>query len=264
MSALELRAAFTPNRVVTSRTLWVLGGAQVAFLAVLWARSSVDALPRPGEVVHALANLWLQQGLGPALGVSIVTSVEALLVATVLSLGLAYATVLPALRPLAAVVSKGRFLGLAGLTFLFMVSLGGGQPLRLALLVFGLTVFLTTSLVAEVAAIPRAKFDHARTLRMGEWRVVWEVVVLGTADRALELVRQNAAIGWTLLTTVEGLTRAEGGVGTLLLDQNKHLHLPEVFALQLAILVVGLGQDALLGQLRRAWCPYAVLSLERR
>ncbi len=256
MSAASLRAAFTPNRVVSRSTVAVLVGAQAALLALLWVKSPLEAVPGPLAVVGALRELWFEQGLGPALAVSLSTSLEALVLATVLSLGLAYASVVPAFRPLAGVVSRGRFLGLSGLTFVFMLSLGGGQPLRLALLVFGLTVFLTTSLVAEVAAIPRARFDHARTLRMREWRVVWEVVVLGTADRALEVVRQNAAIGWTLLTTVEGLTRAEGGVGTLLLDQNKHLHLAEVFALQAVILAVGLGQDAALGWLRRAVCPW--------
>src|SRR3954454_20134380 len=113
-----------------------------------------------------------------------------------------------------------------------------------------MTVFFVTSLSAEISALPRERFEHARTLRMGEWRIVWEVVVLGTAERALEALRQNAAIGWTMLTLVEGFTRAEGGVGALLLDENKHLRLPEVFAIQMAILVAGLLQDLLLGWVR--------------
>lgn len=256
-------SVFTPNRVVSAKTLWLLGGTQALFAVLLWAHSSLDALPGPLEVARSFAGLWWSQGLGPALFVSLTTSVLAVLIATVLSVGLAWLSVLPVMRPLAAAVSKGRFLGLAGLTFVFLLALGGGQPLRVALLVFGMTVFLTTSLAAEVAAIPRSKFDHARTLGLGEWRVTWEVVVLGTADRALELVRQNAAIGWTMLTTVEGLTRAEGGVGTLLLDQNKHLHLAEVFAVQIAVLVVGLGQDAVLGWLRRVLCPWSDLRVGR-
>jgi NitT/TauT family transport system permease protein len=263
VARLELTHAFIPNRAVSPRALGLLALAQLGLALLLWSRAP-EAVPGPGEVLGALRGLWLDQGLGPALWTSLVTSLEALAIATVVSLGLAYATVLPVARPLAAAVTKGRFLGLAGLTFVFMVTLGGGPRLRLGLLVFGLTVFLTTAMVAEVASIPKARFDHARTLRRGEWRVVGEVVVLGTADRALELVRQNAAVGWTLLTTVEGLTRAEGGVGTMLLDQNKHLHLAEVFALQLAILLVGLGQDAALGALRRWWCPYAELTLERK
>ena len=35
---------------------------------------------------------------------------------------------------------------------------------------------------------------------MGEWRVVWEVVVRGTRDQAIDVMRQNAAMGWMMLT----------------------------------------------------------------
>src|SRR5437867_629398 len=84
---------------------------------------------------------------------------------------------------------------------------------QVALLVFGMTVFFVTSMLDVVAAIPKESFDHARTLRMGEWRTVWEVLVLGTAEKAMDVLRQNAAIGWMMLTMVEGISRSEGGVG---------------------------------------------------
>jgi len=112
-----------------------------------------------------------------------------------------------------------------------------------------------------VAEVPKDKLDYARTLRMSEWRVVWEVVVLGTADQAIEAMRQNAAIGWMMLTVVEGLSRSDGGVGAMLLNQNKHFHLDSVFAIQIAILVIGLGQDYMMGMFKRAVCPYAYLKL---
>jgi len=51
-------------------------------------------------------------------------------------------------------------------------------------------------MIDVVAQVPKEKFDLARTLRMGEWRVVWEVIVLGRADAAFDAMRQNAAMGW--------------------------------------------------------------------
>jgi NitT/TauT family transport system permease protein len=167
-------------------------------------------------------------------------------------------------RPIAAAVAKGRFLGLIGLTFVFTLMLGGGRPLKLSLLVFGMTVFFVTSMAAVVAEIPKSSFDHARTLRMTEWQTVWDVVVLGTLDKAIEVFRQNAAIGWMMLTMVEGIARSEGGVGAMLLNQNKHFHLAEVFAIQMLILLVGLVQDYGIGVLNRIVCPWASLTLERR
>ena len=132
------------------------------------------------------------------------------------------------------------------------------------LLVFGMTVFFVTSMASVIAQIPKEEFDYARTLRMSEWRVVWEVVVLGTAAQAWEVLRQNAAIGWMMLTMVEGISRSEGGVGAMLLNQSKHFHLAEVFAIQILILVVGMIQDYGIGLLRRITCPYADLTLERK
>ena len=141
---------------------------------------------------------------------------------------------------------------------------GGGHPLKLSLLVFGMTVFFLTSMASAIADIPKEDFDHARTLRMSEWRVVWEVVVLGTADQAIEVLRQNAAMGWMMLTMVESISRSEGGVGAMLLNQNKHFHLAEVFAIQILILLLGMTQDYGIGLAKRLFCPYSALTLERQ
>jgi NitT/TauT family transport system permease protein len=67
-----------------------------------------------------------------------------------------------------------------------------------------------------------------------------------------------------MLTVVEGLSRSEGGIGTVLLNQNKHFHLESVFAIQLTILTVGLVQDGLIGLLKSKLCPYAELARENR
>lgn len=256
-------AAFLPNRALSSTAMHLIVAVQVGIVLLLWL-SSPKVFPRPGEVFAALRELWMTQGLGPELGTSFMLSLKAIGVTTLLGLTLSYLTVLPFFRPLAAAVSKGRFLSLAGFTFVFTIFVGGGAPLKLSLLVFGMTVFFVTSMAAVVAEIPKEDFDHARTLRMSEWRVVWEVVVLGTADRAFEVLRQNAAIGWLMLTMVEGISRSEGGVGAMLLNQQKHFHLAEVFAIQLLILCVGLVQDYGIGLARRLVCPYADLTLERK
>lgn len=260
----DITSAFAPNRAISSMTLRIIVAFQVAVFLLIWINSPFPVLPQPDEVARAFRTLWFEQGLGRELWTSFTLNLKALALTLLISLGLSYLTVMPFFRPVAAAVSKGRFLGLIGLTFVFTLMVGGGQPLKLALLVFGMTVFFVTSMAAEVLAIPKEKFDHARTLRMNEWEVVWEVVILGTADKAFEVLRQNAAIGWMMLTMVEGISRSEGGVGAMLLNQNKHFRLPEVFAIQITILLVGILQDYGIGALQRIVCPYANLTLERR
>jgi NitT/TauT family transport system permease protein len=253
-----------PNRVISRMTLRIIILFQVVVALLIWINSPFPVLPQPDEVWRAFQSLWFTQGLGRELWTSFTLNLQALGWTLGISLALSYLTVMPFFRPVAAAVTKGRFLGLIGLTFVFTLMVGGGRPLKLGLLVFGMTVFFVTSMAAEVLAIPREKFDHARTLRMNEWQVVWEVVILGTADKAVEVLRQNAAIGWMMLTMVEGISRSEGGVGAMLLNQNKHFHLAEVFAIQITILLVGLFQDYAIGALGRTLFPYAELVKEKR
>ncbi|HEY4573496.1 MAG TPA: nitrate ABC transporter permease [Thermoanaerobaculia bacterium] len=259
-----MTSAFVPNRAISRNALRIIVASQAAIALLIWINSPFKVLPQPDEVFRAFRGLWFEQGLGRELWTSFSMNLEALALTIVISLALSYLVVVPAFRPIATAISKGRFLGLAGLTFLFTLLFGGGRPLKISLLVFSMTVFFVTSMASVVLEIPRERFDHARTLRMNEWHVVWEVVILGTADRAFEVLRQNAAIGWMMLTMVEGISRSEGGVGAMLLNQNKHFHLAEVFAIQLTILVVGLLQDYGIGVTRRLLLPYADLTLEKR
>jgi len=259
----EAIALLAPNRVISKKTIRWLVGFQLLMLLSIWVFSPTVFLPKPNEVFHALSELWFE-GLGSELITSFYLNLQAIAISTILSLLLAYLTVIPFFRPIVGLLSKLRFLSMVGLTFFFTLMAATGHELKLFLLVFSVSVFFVTGMAEVVASVPKEEFDLARTLRMGEWRVVYEVIVLGQADKAFEVLRQNAAMGWMMLTMVEGISRSEGGVGAMLLNQNKHFHLSAVFAIQLTILILGLGQDYAIGLLRRMLCPYADLTLERK
>jgi NitT/TauT family transport system permease protein len=256
-------AVFAPNTVLSRNTVRILIATQVVLAFLLWAFSPFVLLPKPSEVFAALGDMW-REGLGAELITSFLLNLQAICLATVFSLLLAYATVMPFFRPIVALLSKLRFLSLVGLTFFFTLMAKTGHELKLSLLVFSVSVFFVTGMADVIDSIPKEKFDLARTLRMGEWRVVWEVIVLGQVDKAFDVLRQNAAIGWMMLTMVEGIVRSEGGVGTILLDQNHHFRLAAVFAIQLTILMLGLLQDYGIGMSKNLFCPYAALTLERK
>lgn len=228
-------------------------------VAVLAVWSSVATLPSPAAVVRAAGRLWAEDGLFDALASSFWLNAEAMAWTTAIALALAYASVLPALRPLVSAISKLRFTGLVGWAFVFTLWTSSGHALKLWMLVFGIAPFFVTAMAAAIAELPRERFDHARTLGLSGRRTLWEVVIRGTLDQALETLRQCAAMGWMMLTMVEGTVRAEGGIGALMLDHNKHLQLDAVFALILVVLLVGVAQDRALAWLRRAACPYAAL-----
>lgn len=258
----DFREAWIPNGHVSKRAHWAIGGATVALLLVAWSLRPAF-LPGPSDVLHAYPAL-MDQGLMEQMFVSLTVNFQALAITCFLTLPLAYLTVLPAVRPFVRVLSKTRFLGLTGFVVLFTLLFGGGHWLKVSLLVFGMGVFLITSLYDIVEAIPREEFDHARTLRLGSWGSILEVVVLGRLDYVLDAVRQNAAMGFVMLTMVEGLVRFEGGLGAMMLAEDKHIKLDAVFALQALVLLIGVAQDWGLRAVRRVFCPYADLSLERQ
>lgn len=257
-----MKHLFSPNAVLSKNAVRILVAGQIIAAVLFWMFSPSPLLPRPGEVLDSFWDLW-QQGLGAELVTSFVLNIEAIALATVISLLLSYASVMPFFRPFVILISKLRFLSLVGLTFVFTLVATSGHELKLSLLVFLIAVFFVTSMADVIAGVPKEMYDLARTLRMGEWHVVWEVIVLGQIDQAFDAMRQNAAMGWASITLIESIVRSEGGIGAMLMDQNHHFRLAAVFAIQSTILGVGLLQDYGIGMLKKLVCPYSVLALER-
>lgn len=253
---MNVARSLVPNRTVGARTSGLLVAGWAAAALLVWTASPVSTLPAPREVLGALTELWWEGGLGPELFTTLKLIASALGCSIVLSLALAWGSVIPAVRPLTAAVSKLRFLGLTGLLFPFTLATGGGFALKVALLTFGMTTFLVTSLARIVAEMPRSQLDYVRSLGASEARVIWETVVRGTLDRTIDAVRQNVAMGWSMITMVEGIARSDGGVGALLLNQNKHFRLAEVYAVLVVILLVGLVIDYGMGALAGLVCPH--------
>jgi NitT/TauT family transport system permease protein len=256
--------ALLPNRAIHPVTALAIVGFWVATALVVWVGSPFETLPTPRDIWTALGSMWWEHGMGPELFSTLKLITESLLLTVAISLALSYVSVIAFLRPVVAAVSKLRFLGLTGLVFPFMLFTGGGYALKVALLTFGMTTFFVTSMAQAVLEIPQSAFDHMRVLGAGELRIVWEVVVRGTLDRALDVLRQNAAMGWAMITMVEGISRAEGGIGALILNQNKHFRLAEVYAILLVILLLGLAMDWLMRVLTDLLCPYSRMGMVKR
>ncbi len=239
-------------------------GFWLAIALLAWLAMPFATLPKPGEVWSALGSLWWTHGMGPELYTTLKLIGHALLLTVVISMALSYATVIAFFRPVVAAASKLRFLGITGLVVPFTLITGGGYTLKVWLLTFGMATFFVTSMAQVVMDIPREQFDHMRVLGASELRIWWEVVVRGTLDKALDVTRQNLAMGWAMITMVEGISRAEGGVGAMILNQNKHFLLAEVYAILFAILLLGLLMDYGMGLLSAILCPYAQLGRVER
>jgi NitT/TauT family transport system permease protein len=251
----------TPNGKLDKRTVSAMIMVEIAIFAAVWVTSPFVFLPKPQDVLSAMGDLW-QQGLALELITSLTLNFQALLVASLLSLVMAYLGTVPLFRPAIQMIGKLRFLSMVGLTFFFTLMTNSGHQLKLSLLVFSVSVFFVTGMVDVINSVPKEKYDLCRVLHMGPWRTLYEAVILGQFDKAFDVLRQNAAIGWMMLSMIEGMSRSEGGIGAMLMTQNKYFHLSEIMAIQIIILVLGLLQDFVLGWLKSLVCPYANLVLE--
>ena len=256
---------FRPNEVISKKSSLVLVAGFTAAVLFAWTTLKSPVFPSPLEILTSFGPLWNMQGLGAELITSMKYNLIGIWMSLIISLTLAYLQVLPVVRPITSFVTKLRFIGgVAGVSLIFQVVLGGGYKLRLLLIIFSMTPFLTTTLSNIMDQIPRDKLNHARTLRMSPWRAVLEVYIFGTVYEVLEAFRQNACIAWMMITTVEGLTRSVGGMGTILLNENKHMELAAVFGIQLLFMTVGFLQDIGIGVVRNILCLYGRLKLVGR
>src|SRR5579872_4388680 len=96
--------AFSPNRVISKAATRIIVALEVAILLAIWTTSSYPFLPKPAAVFHAFIQLWSHEGLGQELVVSFMLNVQAIGLSTLISLGLAYSSVVPALRPMVLAV----------------------------------------------------------------------------------------------------------------------------------------------------------------
>lgn len=253
------RTLVTPNAEV-SKDISVylrLGWLVCAILA--WTSLRPAVMPDVWQVIGSLPRLWTENGLGEALQSSLFTNIKALTISIVIAMPLAYLSRVPLVRPIAQAVSQLRFLSPAVFFMVLLFALGSASSVKVGMLVLAEVFFLTTTMVNAIQNIPDDAFDEARVLRMSDWVSVWYVVVRGTLHIALEAIRDNAAIGWSMVMMVEGFIRSEGGVGVLLLNQERYLKFDAVYGIALTVLLVGITQDWLLRELRGYLCPHTKL-----
>lgn len=259
-----LKALFTPNGQVPSQLMQIVRLFWCLLLIVGWL-VLVYRFPffaDPLQVLQGLSSLWWD-GVVDHILISFRTIAEALLISAVIAFGFAYLSTVPFFTPPAQALSTTRFLGITGLVLVFIILLGGGHWFKVGILVYGMAPYMCVSMYAAISAIPKEEWDHARTLRYSEWRCLWEVAIRGKRHIAAEIVRQSVAMGFMMLTLIEGLQKSEGGLGKILNDYTKTWKFDYVFAIQLLIFTFGFLLDTGLLWYNKWQFSYAFIKLER-
>ncbi len=261
----NLHKLIIPNQPISNSWEWGVAFGWGLLLFLFWSFVPSDFLPRPAEVFSAFGRMWFEEGLGQELITSFTLQLAAVGIAIVVSLTLAYLATVPLIKPVVVFIATCRFISLSPLILMFGLLLSSdAMTIRISTLVFSISVFYIPDMLSVVLGISNEELEHARTLRMGPWRVVWETAVIGKAHVAYENLRKNAAIGWIMLTMVEGLTRGYGGVGVMLLNEQKHFMLDSVAVVLIVLFIVGLSQDLIMQWVYGKIFPFANYEKERR
>lgn len=251
-----ITAAFMPTS--NPNLWWSAVAAWVVLVLAYWMAAKPLIFPSPLDIVQALPTLWTDGGLGQELLTSLTVNVEALLLTLAVTLPIAYTYRVPAFKPLGLGLAALRTVSPAVFFLLLLFLTDGGQQLKVVMLAMGETFFLMQTMIGVVKEIPEFRFDDARTLRMSEWRSTWYVVIRGTLAQTFDAVRDIEAMGWSMLLMVEGYVRSGGGVGVMTRNFEKHQDFAQVYAIALAIIVVGILKDYGFGILKGAACPWTV------
>jgi ABC-type nitrate/sulfonate/bicarbonate transport system permease component len=254
-----MKQYITPfEKITKSKRTIILSIWVVLLLAIWFAGTSGEKhlFPSPSQVFKGFLDLY-NEGLVVHILNSLILCFLSIFLAIIISMLLAYSWPIPALKPLSEFVTKFRFLPFTGLSFYVALMIHDARNMQIWILVIFLTTFLTTSLIAVIKDIPEEEFDHAKTLKCSRWEVLWQVIVLGRLDYVIDVIRQNLAIAWMMLVTVESIVVASGGLGFLIKNSDKFMNHGRIIALQIIILLIGLGLDAGINFLRKAIFRYS-------
>lgn len=235
------------------RTLWLVLIAAYWFIVTSGPKK---LFPSPEQVWHGFVALY-NEGLVVHIGSSLLLCLEATVISIVFSLVIAYAYPIPALQPLSRSLSRLRYLPLTGITFYLTILVTNARTMQVWVLVIFMSLYFITSLLAVIQDVSQEEIDHARSLKCNRWEILWEVIVKGRFDYVIDVLRQNLAIVWMMLVTVESILVAAGGLGVLIKNSDKFMNHGRILALQIVILLVGLGIDLALTTIRKSAFRYS-------
>lgn len=231
-------------------------GFWVGLIFILFQFFHSPIIPSPTKIFASLFTMLKTKSFYEELLASLITTLKAMLYSIIATVIVVYASTVPVFTPIALFISKCRYLTLTGLVFVFTMLSDNLSDTKMYLLMFGIIPFFVTSFLSVIEQIPKEEKWKGYVNKLNRWETLYEVVIIGKLDMLFEVMRQNFAISWMMITMVEGFAMSDGGIGTLLIKSNKYLNLAPVFAILIVVFLLGLIFDWVLGQLRLFLFPY--------
>ena len=253
-----MKKIFSPRFLenVSIRTMLIIGAIQIILFVFLAQINGNELVPKPLGILNSSWNIITGDGFLDNFFATLGLILKGMLISISVSLALVYLALIPAFRGITIFISKLRFLTYTGLLFVFTILIKDGSDIKISLLLFGIIPYFVTSLLAYVGDIPKKEYELCYSLKFSTWKTLYEVVIRGKLHLVLEVIRQNFAIAWMMITSVEGICMSEGGLGTMMIKSNKYLKIDDVFGVLIIILALGIIFDYLFDVMKVWIFPY--------
>jgi NitT/TauT family transport system permease protein len=251
-----LKSLFQPFGKVPRGVLVIVNIAWVLLLLALFQILHSPIVPAPSKIATSFYQLVQSEDFWANFLSSFFVTIKAMGYSIAITMVLVYLSTIPILKLFAQFASKCRYLTLTGLVVLFTFFAKDLGQLKISLLLFGIVPYFVTSFLSVIESIPQQQIDKAMVNRKTPWGILYEIVIVGRLDQLFEVMRQNFAISWMMITMVEAYDMSGGGIGTMLIKSNRHLDLAPIFAMLFAVLLIGVLFDWGLRKIRYTLFDY--------
>jgi sulfonate transport system permease protein len=234
-------------------------------LLVLWEAGSraglipTNVLAAPSVVLHSLWVLTASGDLAANLAVSLARVLAGLAIGVSLGSALALTAGLSRLGEglVDPPLQMLRTLPALALTPLFIVWFGIGETPKVALIALGVTFPIYLNLYNGIRGVDVKLAEAARTLGLGQWDLIREVVLPGALPSFLVGFRYALSVSVLMLVVAESVN-ASAGLGYLINNARDYLRTDVIVVCLVLYALLGLLADALVRFIERralAWRP---------
>jgi NitT/TauT family transport system permease protein len=222
----------------------VLPTPNAMFVAMRGLMTQTD--PVSGKLIFWADTIASLDRLGVALGICALSS---LLVGMLLG-------VLPAARAtLGGLVTTIAVIPPIALLPILFIAFGLGETAKIALIVIGITPFLTRDLADHIAALPAEQLIKAQTLGASSWQLAVRVALPQAMPRLIAGLRLSLGPAWVYLISAEAIA-SDVGLGYRIFLVRRYLSMDIIIPYVAWISLLAIVMDVALLQLSRrafAW-----------
>lgn len=214
-------------------------------------------LPTPLDVLRRCGDWLLNDDLLSDVGVSVgrVFGGFVFSAALALPLGVMMGTYAPVRAFLEPLTDFSRYLPAVAFIPLILLWVGIDESAKLAVIFVGTFFQMTLSLAQDIARVPNAPIEAAKTMGATDGEVVKYVLLPAARPAMLDTLRTTMGLAWTYLVVAE-LVAANSGLGYSILKAQRFLQTDKIFTGILLIGLVGLLTDQAFRWLHRRCFPW--------